>query len=150
MKHSEVHKMRYTDLSSSPDAQRAILLSTSDARKLNESISGFYGIKYQRLFFGYPIEQALKKGFQITHSGYFEATESPSASQTATTLSRLRREMHPRPIIQVLDLFAGTGQMAWAFQSKETSLPFMLQRIIYRSPVGQVHVQFALEIASPG
>jgi len=113
-----IYRLRHNESIRETDKQRNILLSIEDARQLNQSISNRIGLNYERLFFGQKITDALAHGLEITRTGYFEATESPAALQTGATLLLLYKKLRSQKKMKVLDFFAGTGQMSWAFDYK--------------------------------
>ena len=91
------------------------ILNLADVVNFNHQVEGCVGTPYERQFFGMPLSKAIASGYQITARGYFDATESPIAIHTAKMLRRLSCAEPGHQELHLLDLFAGTGQTAWAF-----------------------------------
>lgn len=68
-------------------------------------------------FWGQPLVQALGHGFQITPRGVFEMTNQAAALDTAATLSQILGQTEGSKMT-VVDAFAGTGQVSWAFAGR--------------------------------
>jgi len=79
--------------------------------------SKFGSPDYMRYFFGLPVNEALRSGYQMTQRALRETTPHAIAEEIARTalelLSRLNggREQEG----SVLDIFAGVGQMAYSY-----------------------------------
>jgi len=74
------------------------------------------GSSYYRIFFGLPLKNALLQGYKISVKGYFESTDSPIIEYTAVTVKNLlENELAYTGVLDVVDLFTGAGQAAYAF-----------------------------------
>jgi hypothetical protein len=73
---------------------------------------------YIRFFFGFAIDAAIRAGFGITQRGLREATPHACAEETARRSLELARRVGGHQAMEeprVLDLFAGSGQVAFSF-----------------------------------
>jgi hypothetical protein len=64
------------------DEGRSECLNPAQAEEFDRQMSALTGSRYERLFFGMTLREALGRGYRITRRGYKEATESPAAIAT--------------------------------------------------------------------
>lgn len=100
------------DEGKNPNAGRDRLLKISEAERFQQLLHG----EKSSFFWGMPLTDALKRGYQVTPRGIFESANQRATLDTAIRLSTLKNSANTNnSAITIVDAFVGTGQNLWAF-----------------------------------
>lgn len=80
------------------------------------------GADYHQIYFGFPLEDAIRRGYKISMKGFFEMAPAHQLLDTAQTTRRLLLDvLNYQGLWNAADLFTGSGQAAWAYARRKFS-----------------------------